>query len=76
MPMAQFQKLSTYLKKHSSSFPKLIPSLKALSEFVGHEQIKETVAKMVLFYISQCAETKPLRRSKRRRSKPSRSRHF
>lgn len=72
--MAQFQKLSTYLKKHSSSFPKLIPSLKALSEFVGHEQIKETVAKMVLFYISQCAETKPLRRSKRRRSKPSRSR--
>lgn len=67
MTMAQFQKLSTYLKKHSSEFPKLIPSLKALSEFVGHEDIKETVAKMVLFFISQCAENKPLRRSKRRR---------
>jgi len=65
--MAQFQKLSTYLKKNSSSFPKLIPSLKALSEFVGHEDIKETVAKMVLFFISQCADKKPLRRSKRRR---------
>ena len=65
--MAQFEKLSTYVKKNSNSFPKLIPSLKALSEFVGHEDIKETVAKMVLFFISQCAETKPLRRSKRRR---------
>jgi len=72
--MAQFKKLSTYLKKHSSFFPKLIPSLKALSEFVGHEQIKETVAKMVLFFISQCAETKPLRRSKRRRTKTGKSR--
>ena len=65
--MAQFAKLSNYLKKHSSSFPKLVPSLKALSEFVGHEEIKETVAKMVLFFISQCADNKPLRRSKRRR---------
>lgn len=65
--MAQFAKLSNYLKNHSSSFPKLLPSLKALSEFVGHEEIKETVAKMVLFFISQCAEKKPLRRSKRRR---------
>ena len=65
--MAQFQKLSTYLKKNSSSFPKLIPSLRALSEFVGHEEIKETMAKMVLFFISQCADEKPLRRSKRRR---------
>tara|TARA_B110000908_G_scaffold172150_1_gene237984 strand:+ start:1317 stop:2468 length:1152 start_codon:yes stop_codon:yes gene_type:complete len=74
MQMAQFQKLSTYLKKHTSSFPKLIPSLKALSEFVGHEQIKETVAKMVLFYISQCADTKPLRRSKRRRKSTGKSR--
>ena len=49
--MAQFAKLSTYLKKNSSSFPKLVPSLKSLSEFVGHEEIKETVAKMVLFFI-------------------------
>jgi adenylate kinase family enzyme len=65
--MAQFEKLSTYVKHHSNSFPKLIPSLKALAEFVGHEDIKETVAKMVLFFISQCAEEKPLRRSKRSR---------
>lgn len=65
--MAQFEKLSSYIKKNSSCFPKLIPSLKALSEFVGHEDIKETVAKMVLFFISQCADMKPLRRSKRRR---------
>lgn len=72
--MAQFEKLSTYVKKHSSSFPKLVPSLKALSEFVGHEDIKETVAKMVLFFISQCAEEKPLRRSKRRRKKLGNSR--
>ena len=38
-----------------------------MSDFVGHEDIKETVAKMVLFFISQCAAHKPLRRSKRKR---------
>lgn len=67
MSMAQLQKLTNYLKKNSSSFPKLVPALKALSEFVGHENIKETVAKMVLFLVAQCAQEKPLRRSKRKR---------
>jgi SpoVK/Ycf46/Vps4 family AAA+-type ATPase len=67
MPMAQLQKLTNYLKKNSSSFPNLVPALKALSEFVGHENIKETVAKMVLFLVAQCAQEKPLRRSKRKR---------
>ena len=78
MTMAQFRKLKTYLAAHSSSFPKLVPALKSLSEFVGHEDIKETVAKMVLFFISQCAQNKPLRRSKRKRKqrgiKPKRRR--
>lgn len=68
MTMAQFRKLKTYLSKHTSLFPKLCPALKALSDFVGHEDIKETVAKMVLFVIAQCAKDKPLRRSKRRRN--------
>lgn len=68
MPMAQLQKITNYLKKNSSSFPKLVPALKALSEFVGHEDIKETVAKMVLFLVAQCAQEKPLRRSKRKRT--------
>lgn len=63
----QFEKLHKYIKKNTSTFPKLLPALKALSEFVGHEQIKEAVAKMVLFFIAQCATLKPLRRSKRRR---------
>ena len=66
--MAEFKKLKSYLSEHSSSFPKLVPALKALSEFVGHEDIKETVAKMVLFFVAQCAQTKPLRRSKRKRT--------
>ncbi len=78
MTMAQFKKLKNYLATHSSSFPKLVPALKSLSEFVGHEDIKETVAKMVLFFISQCAQNKPLRRSKRKRKsrglKPKRRR--
>ena len=65
--MAQFEKLSNYIKKNTAMFPKLLPSLKALSEFVGHEEIKETVAKMVLFFIAQYAQHKPLRRSKRKR---------
>ena len=67
MAMAQFRKLKTYLASHSTLFPKLVPALKAMSEFVGHEDIKETVAKMVLFFIAQCAQHKPLRRSKRKR---------
>lgn len=78
MTMAQFKKLKTYVAAHSTFFPKLVPALKSLSEFVGHEDIKETVAKMVLFFISQCAQQKPLRRSKRKRKsrgiKPKRQR--
>lgn len=66
MPL-QFNKLNSYVKKYTDNFPKLVPALKALSEFVGHDDIKETVAKMVLFFISQCKITKPLRRSKRKR---------
>ena len=66
MPL-QFNKLNSYVKKHTDNFPKLVPALKALSEFVGHDDIKETVAKMVLFFISQYKIIKPLRRSKRKR---------
>ena len=67
MNMAQFKKLKSYVKTNSSLFPKLLPALKALSDFVGHDDIKETVAKMVLFFLAQSAQTKPLRRSKRKR---------
>tara|TARA_B100001059_G_scaffold234244_1_gene276296 strand:+ start:8688 stop:9836 length:1149 start_codon:yes stop_codon:yes gene_type:complete len=67
MTMAEFRKLKSWLTKHSASFPKLAPALFALSEFVGHDDIKETVAKMVLFFVAQYVQTKPLRRSKRRR---------
>lgn len=67
----QFNRLSSYLKKHTDNFPKLVPALTALSSFVGHEEIKETVAKMVLYFISQCKTAKPLRRSKRKRSSKS-----
>ena len=67
-------RLHKYIKKNSARFPKLVPALRALEEFVGHEDIKETVVKMVLFYISQCAALKPLRRSKRRRASSRRSR--
>jgi adenylate kinase family enzyme len=76
MTMAQFKKLKTYCQSHSTLFPKLVPALKAMSDFIGHEDIKETVAKMVLFFIAQCADHKPLRRSKRKRKSrnPKRSR--
>lgn len=67
MNMAQFKKLKSYMTTNKRLFPKLIPALRSLSEFVGHEDIKETVAKMVLFFISQCAQEQPLRRSKRKR---------
>lgn len=66
-------RLKSYLKDHTKNYPKLVPALKALSEFVGHENIKETVAKMVLYFISQCKITE-LRRSKRRRNPPAKKR--
>jgi len=59
-------RLKHYLKENKKNYPKLVPALKALSEFVGHDDIKETVAKMVLYFISQCKVTE-LRRSKRTR---------
>ena len=62
--MAQLERLQKYVTKNSKQYPKLVPALCALSEFVGHYDIKETVAKMVLFFLSQF---KPLRRSKRKR---------
>ena len=60
-----FNRLKSYIKDHQKNYPKLAPALKALSEFIGHDDIKETVAKMVLFFISQCKITE-LRRSKRK----------
>ena len=59
-----FNRLKSYLKDHQKNYPKLAPALNAMSEFVGHDEIKETVAKMVLFFISQCKIT-TIRRSKR-----------
>ena len=66
MAMAQFDRLHLYLQNHKRLFPKLVPALKHLSESVGHDDIKETVSKMVLYFIAQCS--KQPRRSKRRRS--------
>jgi len=63
----QFNKLNSWVKKYNENFPKLLTSLQALSEFVGHDDIKETIAKMVLFFISQYEFKTPLRRSKRKR---------
>ena len=52
-----FNRLKSYIKDHQKNYPKLAPALKAMSEFIGHDDIKETVAKMVLFFISQCKIT-------------------
>ena len=59
-----FNRLSSYINDHQQNYPKLAPALKAMGEFVGHADIKENVAKMTLFFISQCKITE-LRRSKR-----------
>jgi adenylate kinase family enzyme len=64
--MAHVDRLTHYLKNHSKLFPKLVPALKKLTDFVGHDDIKETVSKMVLYFIAQCS--KQPRRSKRKRT--------
>ena len=61
----KLDQLGKYLKSHSRDFPLLLPALKNLGNFVGHEEIKETVCKMVLYFIAQ--HEKQPRRSKRKR---------
>ena len=61
----KLDQLGKYLKSHSRDFPALLPALKKLGNFVGHEEIKETVCKMVLYFIAQ--HQKQPRRSKRKR---------
>ena len=61
----KLDQLGKYLKSHSRDFPLLLPALKKLGNFVGHEEIKETVCKMVLYFIAQ--HEKQPRRSKRKR---------
>jgi len=63
--MANVDRLTHYLKNHSKLFPKLVPALNKLTDFVGHDDIKETVSKMVLYFIAQFS--KQPRRSKRKR---------
>ena len=65
MSKMKLDQLGKYLKSHSRDFPLLLPALKKLGNFVGHEEIKETVCKMVLYFIAQ--HQKQPRRSKRKR---------
>ena len=65
MSKMKLDQLGKYLKTHSRDFPLLLPALKNLGNFVGHEEIKETVCKMVLYFIAQ--HEKQPRRSKRKR---------
>jgi len=65
MSKMKLDQLGKYLKSHSRDFPLLLPALKKLGNFVGHEEIKETVCKMVLYFIAQ--HEKQPRRSKRKR---------
>ena len=66
MSKMKLDQLGKYLKTHSRDFPALLPALKNLGQFVGHEDIKETVCKMVLYFIAQ--HEKQPRRSKRKRA--------
>ena len=50
MSHMKLDQLGKYLKTHSRDFPLLLPALKNLGNFVGHEEIKETVCKMVLYF--------------------------
>jgi adenylate kinase family enzyme len=65
MSNMKLDQLGKYLKSHSRDFPLLLPALKNLGNFVGHDDIKETVCKMVLYFIAQ--HEKQPRRSKRKR---------
>jgi len=78
--MSALERLERYAQDYSKEFPKLKGALRNFRSFVGNKQMKNNVARLLMFYISHARGSKTLRRSTRKRkpriknSTPRRSR--
>ena len=61
------ERLERYATTHPKEFPKLKPALRAFRGFVGNKNVKDSVARLIMYYISYARVEKNLRRSKRKR---------
>lgn len=61
------ERLENYASTHPKEFPKLKPALRAFRGFVGNKNVKDSVARLIMYYISYARVEKNLRRSKRKR---------
>ena len=62
-------KISTYVDNNLADYAKLKLALTKLHSFIGAEDVKEAIAKMVQYIIVHQNSKKPQRRSKRKRKK-------
>ena len=65
--MTTFKRLETFASAHTKIFPKLKPALRAFRSFVGAPEMKESVARMMMYHVSYAYAHTRRRRSKRKR---------
>lgn len=65
--MSALQRLERYAREFPKEFPKLKGALRNFRSFVGNKEMKDNVARLLMFYISQARGSKSLRRSTRKR---------
>ena len=61
------ERLEKYANSHPKEFPKLKNALRTFRGFVGNKDVKNSVARLIMYYISYARVEKNLRRSKRKR---------
>lgn len=61
------ERLEAYANSHPKEFPKLKQALRNFRGFVGNKEVKDSVARLIMYYISYARVEKNLRRSKRKR---------
>ena len=67
MSSSPLERLETYAAAHPKEFPKLKNALRSFRGFVGNKDVKDSVARLIMYYISYARVEKTLRRSKRKR---------
>lgn len=65
--MSALERLERYAREYSKEFPKLKGALRNFRSFVGNKEMKNNVARLLMFYISHARGSKSLRRSTRKR---------
>ena len=64
---SSIERLERYADTHPKEFPKLRGALRAFRSFVGNKEVKNSVAKLIMYYLSYARVDKTRRRSTRKR---------